>query len=95
MRQTDISAFAARQQAKFGGFSSIEAPSVSASEARKKSKLSISDEILESASFVQAGSASRAFRLGLAGIGKKNGEDEDDGNFSDSSPYEDVDDLKK
>jgi len=95
---TDISAFAARQQAKFSNFS--QAPgaaegAVEKVERKKNATRNVSDELLKGPSFVEAGKTSRLFRLGL-GLGQSSdsaqddgdGDGDRDGGFSDSSPYE-------
>lgn len=44
----------------------------------------VSDELLNGPSFVEAGKTSKVFRLGLG----QSGSTADEGDFSDSSPYE-------
>jgi hypothetical protein len=92
----DISAFAARQQAKFSNFS--QAPgaaegAVEKVERKKNGTRNVSDELLKGPSFVEAGKTSRLFRLGLGQSSDSAQDDGDgdgdrDGGFSDSSPYE-------
>lgn len=89
---TDISAFAARQQAKFANFS--QAPggaegAVEKVERKKNGTRKVSDELLKGPSFVEAGKTSRLFRLGLGQSSDlAQGDGDGDGGFSDSSPYE-------
>lgn len=80
----DISAFAARHQLKLTRpAGTLEAAVEKATE--KSVARRVSDELLNATSFVEAGKTSRVFRLGL---GQSGGEGGDEGNFSDSSPYE-------
>ncbi|KFY63781.1 hypothetical protein V496_03736 [Pseudogymnoascus sp. VKM F-4515 (FW-2607)] len=74
-----ISAFAARQQRKLA---SAAGAAVGAAEAVLEGE---GPDELNGASFVEAGKTSRVFRLGVEGPGDAKA---DEGEFSDSSPYE-------
>ncbi|ELR03793.1 Polynucleotide 5'-hydroxyl-kinase grc3 [Pseudogymnoascus destructans] len=80
-----ISAFAARQQRKLA---TAEGAAVGAAEAVLEGE---GPDELNGASFVEAGKTSRAFRLGIEGAGEAKAEE---GEFSDSSPYEGRDEVR-
>lgn len=76
---TGLSAFAARQQRKLA---SAAGAAVGAAEAVLEGE---GPDELNGASFVEAGKTSKVFRLGIEGPGDATAEE---GEFSDSSPYE-------
>ncbi|OBT74192.1 hypothetical protein VF21_07027 [Pseudogymnoascus sp. 05NY08] len=80
-----ISAFAARQQRKLA---TAAGAAVGAAEAVLEGE---GPDELNGASFVEAGKTSRVFRLGIEGPGEAKAEE---GEFSDSSPYEGRDEVR-